>query len=80
MSSSAAVIIQLISGTLGGNIAAFFFKKIFLGTVLNSIPGIIGGRLGGRFSGHRLWLLEELALTCPVSSAASSVAEWAEVS
>lgn len=51
MSSSAAVIIQLISGTPGGNIAAFFFKKIFLGTVLNSIPGIIGGRLGGRFLG-----------------------------
>lgn len=50
MSNTVVLIIQLISGALGGNIAGFLFKKISLGTVLNSILGIIGGGLGVSFS------------------------------
>lgn len=41
------LIIQLISGAAGGNIAGALFKKINLGILMNSIAGIIGGPLGG---------------------------------
>lgn len=48
MGSTMALIIQLVSGALGGNLAAGLLKKLSLGTVLNSILGIIGGGLGGQ--------------------------------
>lgn len=41
------VIIQLISGAAGGNIAGSLLKDQSLGTVGNSIAGIVGGGLGG---------------------------------
>lgn len=43
------LIIQLISGALGGNLAGRLFKKFSLGTLLNSILGIVGGGLCGQF-------------------------------
>ena len=43
-----SLIIQLISGALGGNAAGALMKKLSLGTVLNSILGIVGGGLGGQ--------------------------------
>lgn len=46
-----SLIIQLISGAVGGNIAGGLFKKINLGTLGNSIAGIIGGGLGGQLLG-----------------------------
>ncbi|HOT98085.1 MAG TPA: hypothetical protein PLG50_11365 [bacterium] len=42
------LIIQLLSGALGGNLAGSVFKKLSLGTVINSIVGILGGGLGGQ--------------------------------
>jgi hypothetical protein len=42
------VIIQLICGALGGNITGKLFKNIDLGTLGNSIAGIVGGGLGGQ--------------------------------
>jgi len=39
--------VQLISGTVGGNVAGGLFKNISLGTLGNSIAGI-GGGLGGQ--------------------------------
>ena len=44
----AALIIQLVCGALGGNAAGKIFKKIDLGTLGNSIAGIVGGGLGGQ--------------------------------
>ena len=41
-----SLIIQLVSGALGGNIAGALFKNLSLGTTGNSIAGIIGGPLG----------------------------------
>ena len=41
------IIIQLISGAVGGNAAGALLKKLSLGTIGNSIAGIIGGGLGG---------------------------------
>jgi hypothetical protein len=43
-----ALIIQLISGAVGGNIAGAVLKKLDLGTLGNSIAGILGGGLGGQ--------------------------------
>lgn len=43
-----ALIIQLICGALGGNAAGKLFKNIDLGTLGNSIAGILGGGLGGQ--------------------------------
>lgn len=42
-----ALIIQLLSGALGGNVAGALLKNFNLGTLGNSIAGIVGGGLGG---------------------------------
>ena len=42
------LIIQLICGAAGGNIAGSMMKKSSLGTLGNSIAGIVGGGLGGQ--------------------------------
>ena len=46
-----ALIIQLISGAAGGNIAGALLKKLNLGPVGNSIAGILGGGIGGQLLG-----------------------------
>ena len=45
------LIIQLVSGAIGGNLAGSLIKKISLGTLGNSIAGILGGGLGGQLLG-----------------------------
>jgi len=42
------LIIQLISGAVGGNIVGSLLKNLSLGTAGNSIVGILGGGLGGQ--------------------------------
>jgi uncharacterized membrane protein YeaQ/YmgE (transglycosylase-associated protein family) len=41
------LLIQLVSGALGGNIAGSALKNMSLGTLGNTIAGIIGGGFGG---------------------------------
>ena len=43
-----ALIIQLISGAVGGNIAGAAMSKFNLGPIGNSIAGIVGGGVGGQ--------------------------------
>ena len=45
------LIIQLLSGAVGGNLAGRLLKKYDLGTLGNSIAGIVGGGLGGQLLG-----------------------------
>ncbi|MGB5419423.1 hypothetical protein [Algibacter sp.] len=45
------LIIQLVSGAVGGNIAGSLLKNSSLGTLWNSIAGILGGGLGGQVLG-----------------------------
>lgn len=45
------LLIQLVSGALGGNAAGAAMKKSSLGTIGNSIVGILGGGLGGQLLG-----------------------------
>ena len=47
----AGLIIQLVSGAVGGNVAGAVLKKFSLGPVGNSIVGIVGGGLGGQVLG-----------------------------
>jgi uncharacterized membrane protein YeaQ/YmgE (transglycosylase-associated protein family) len=42
------LLIQLVSGALGGNIAGSALKNMSLGTLGNTIAGIVGGGLGGQ--------------------------------
>jgi len=41
------LLVQLVSGAVGGNVAANIMKKLSLGSVGNSVVGILGGGLGG---------------------------------
>lgn len=42
------LIIQLLSGAAGGNIAGSLLRNLSLGTLGNSLAGIVGGGLGGQ--------------------------------
>jgi uncharacterized membrane protein YeaQ/YmgE (transglycosylase-associated protein family) len=45
------IIIQLITGAIGGNLADSVLKSSSLGTLWNSVAGIIGGAAGGQLMG-----------------------------
>lgn len=69
------LLIQLISGALGGNVAGSLFKNLSLGTVGNSLAGIVGGGLGGQVLGSLLNLpavgggaLDPIAILTQVAS------------
>ena len=42
------ILIELASGAVGGNLAGAVLKKFSLGTLGNSLVGILGGGLGGQ--------------------------------
>jgi len=42
------LIIQLIAGAVGGNVAGRLLKQFDLGTLGNSVAGILGGGIGGQ--------------------------------
>ncbi len=45
------LLIQLVSGAVGGNVAGMGLKKYSLGTLGNSIAGILGGVIGAQILG-----------------------------
>lgn len=45
------LIVQLVSGAIGGNAAGAILKKLSLGNLWNSVVGILGGGLGGQLLG-----------------------------
>lgn len=44
-------LISLLSGAVGGNLAGAVLKKYSLGTLWNSVVGILGGGLGAQLLG-----------------------------
>ncbi len=42
------LIISLLAGAVGGNVAGMALKKFNLGTLWNSVAGIVGGGIGGQ--------------------------------
>jgi uncharacterized membrane protein YeaQ/YmgE (transglycosylase-associated protein family) len=61
------LLIQLISGALGGNIAGSLLKNLSLGTLGNSIAGIVGGGVAGQ-------ILEQVFHTAVAGGAVDPVA------
>ena len=55
------LIIQVISGAVGGNVAAGAAKNVDLGTLGNTIAGAIGGGAGGQILGMLIPLLSNTA-------------------
>ena len=51
MESLIPLIIQLLSGAVGGNVIGAVAKKLSLGTLGNSLAGILGGGIGGQLLG-----------------------------
>ena len=45
------LVIQLLTGAAGGNVVGKLAKNLDLGTLGNSIAGIIGGGIGGQLLG-----------------------------
>lgn len=45
------LILNLVTGAVGGNIAGAVMKKFSLGTLGNSLAGILGGGVGGTLLG-----------------------------
>lgn len=45
------IIIQLVSGAVGENVAGKAAPKLSLGTLGNSLAGILGGGLGAQLAG-----------------------------
>ena len=45
------LIISLLSGAVGGNVAGALLKKFSMGTLWNSVVGILGGGLGSQLLG-----------------------------
>ncbi len=45
------LIIQLVTGAAGGNIAGKLMSNLSLGTVGNTIAGLLGGGIGGQVLG-----------------------------
>ena len=48
------LLIQLVSGALGGNVAGSLLKNLSLGTLGNSLAGFVGGGLAGQVLGSAL--------------------------
>jgi uncharacterized membrane protein YeaQ/YmgE (transglycosylase-associated protein family) len=63
------LIIQLISGAVGGNVAGAALKDYSLGTLGNSVAGIVGGGVGG-------WLLSAVV---PAMAQTASTMDWSAV-
>jgi uncharacterized membrane protein YeaQ/YmgE (transglycosylase-associated protein family) len=49
-----ALLIQLVTGAVGGNLAGAVLKKFSLGTIWNSVVGILGGGIGSQVLGGLL--------------------------
>ena len=45
------ILVSLLSGAVGGNIAGALMKDKSLGTLWNSVVGILGGGIGGQILG-----------------------------
>ena len=48
------LIIQLVAGGVGGNVAGSMLKQYDLGTVGNTIAGVVGGGVGAQIIGQFL--------------------------
>ena len=62
------LIIQIVSGAIGGNVIGAASRDMSLGAVGNSIAGAIGGGIGGQVLGAFIPLLANTARTIDVGA------------
>jgi uncharacterized membrane protein YeaQ/YmgE (transglycosylase-associated protein family) len=67
------LLVQVISGAIGGNVAGKTMKNSNLGTLGNSLAGVLGGGLGGQ-------ILANLGLSAGAGAAASGLSLEAIIS
>ena len=48
------ILIQLVTGAVGGNLAGMILKRFDMGMILNTVMGVIGGGIGGQILGGAL--------------------------
>jgi hypothetical protein len=63
-----SLIIQIVAGAIGGNIAGAASKDVSLGTAGNTIAGAIGGGVGGQLLGTIIPLLANTASTIDIGA------------
>ncbi len=68
------LIIQLISGAVGGNVAGAALKDYNLGTLGNSIAGIVGGGIGGQILAALVPAMAQQASSMDIGSIIGQVA------
>ena len=68
------LIVQIISGAVGGNVVAGAAKNVDLGTLANTIVGAIGGGAGRQLLGMLVPLLANSASTPDIGSIIGQVA------
>ena len=62
------LIIEIVAGAIGGNVAGAASKDMNLGTIGNSIAGAIGGGVGGQLLASFIPLLSNTASTVDVGA------------
>ena len=65
------LVIQIISGAVGGNIASALMKQYSLGSLGNTIAGIVGGAIGGQLLG--IWGVESAGQGMDIASVTGSI-------
>jgi uncharacterized membrane protein YeaQ/YmgE (transglycosylase-associated protein family) len=65
------LIIQLVCGVVGGNIAGALMKQYSMGTIGNSVVGIIGGAIGGQMLG--IWGVESAQQSMDIGTVTGSI-------
>jgi hypothetical protein len=68
------LIIQIISGAVGGNLAGAAAKDVSLGGVGNTIAGAIGGGIGGQILAALVPMLSQTAGTADIGALVGQVA------
>jgi uncharacterized membrane protein YeaQ/YmgE (transglycosylase-associated protein family) len=69
-----SLVIQLLSGAAGGNVAGALLKNLSLGTVMNSVVGILGGGIGGQILSQVLHVAPAAAGSLDIGSILTQVA------
>lgn len=68
------LLIQIVSGAIGGNVAGAASKDINLGTIGNSLAGAVGGGVGGQLLAAMIPMLAQTASTADIGALVGQVA------
>jgi uncharacterized membrane protein YeaQ/YmgE (transglycosylase-associated protein family) len=70
------LLIQLLSGAIGGNVAGDLSRSGGLGAPANTLSGAVGGGIGGQILSALLGLATARTAPAPSTFQASSASSW----